>query len=471
MQRKSNILQSIDWPTVLMYLALVTMGWLNIYAAVYSEDHSSIFDTTQRYGSQLLWIVAAIGIAMVVMLIDSRFYFVFANYIYILLIFILVFVLLFGVEINASKSWFQIGNFRIQPAEFAKFATALALAKLMSTYNFKLLNFYSLIRVGIIVLVPAGLILLQNDTGSALVYSSFIFILYREGLPHWVMLFLAFFILLFILVLVFNKFIILVVLFAITMILFSLIGQRYRDTIRFSFGVVGLGAILYGTSEFFDLNISLYYLLLIPIAVGIPIALVYAFFNKLKIVVVLLFFLLSTSAFSFSVDYMFHKVLERHHRERIMDLLGIETDPLGYGYNVNQSKIAIGSGGFLGKGYLQGTQTKYNFVPEQSTDFIFCTVGEEWGFVGSFVVAALFLVFILRLIRIAERQKEAFARTYGYGVVSIFAFHTLVNIGMTIGLFPVIGIPLPFFSYGGSSLWAFTILLFIFLKFDSSRRD
>lgn len=454
-----------------MYLALVIMGWLNIYAAVYSEDHSSIFDTTQRYGSQLLWIVAAIGIAMVVMLIDSRFYFVFANYIYILLIFILVFVLLFGVEINASKSWFQIGGFRIQPAEFAKFATALALAKLMSTYNFKLLNFYSLIRVGIIVLVPAGLILLQNDTGSALVYSSFIFILYREGLPHWVMLFLAFFILLFILVLVFNKFIILVVLFAITMILFSLISQRYRDTIRFSFGVVGLGAILYGTSEFFDLNISLYYLLLIPIAVGIPIALVYAFFNKLKIVVVLLFFLLSTSAFSFSVDYMFHKVLERHHRERIMDLLGIETDPLGYGYNVNQSKIAIGSGGFLGKGYLQGTQTKYNFVPEQDTDFIFCTVGEEWGFVGSFVVAALFLVFILRLIRIAERQKEAFARTYGYGVVSIFAFHTLVNIGMTIGLFPVIGIPLPFFSYGGSSLWAFTILLFIFLKFDSSRRD
>jgi rod shape determining protein RodA len=454
-----------------MYLALVIMGWLNIYAAVYSEDHSSIFDTSQRYGSQLLWIAAAIGIAMVVMLIDSRFYFVFANYIYILLIFILVFVLLFGVEINASKSWFQIGSFRIQPAEFAKFATALALAKLMSAYNFKLLNFYSFIRVGIIVLVPAGLILLQNDTGSALVYSSFIFILYREGLPHWVMLFLAFFILLFILVLVFNKFIILVVLFAITMILFSLLGQRYRDAFRFSFGVVGLGAILYGASEFFDLNISLYYLLLIPIAVGIPIALIYAFFNKLKIVLVLIFFLLSNSTFSFSVDYLFHKVLERHHRERIMDLLGIETDALGYGYNVNQSKIAIGSGGFLGKGYLQGTQTKYNFVPEQDTDFIFCTVGEEWGFIGSFAVAALFLAFILRLIKIAERQKEAFARIYGYGVVSIFAFHTLVNIGMTIGLFPVIGIPLPFFSYGGSSLWAFTILLFIFLKFDSSRRD
>jgi rod shape determining protein RodA len=454
-----------------MYIALVVMGWLNIYAAVYSEEHSSIFDTTQRYGSQLLWIAAAIGIAMVVMLIDSRFYYVFANYIYMLLMLILVLVLLFGVEINASKSWFQIGSFRIQPAEFAKFATALALAKLMSTYNFKLLNFYSLVRIGFIVLVPAGLILLQNDTGSAMVYSSFIFVLYREGLPHWVMLFLAFFILLFILVLVFNKFIILVVLFALTMILFALLGQKYRDAIRFSFGVVGLGAILYGASEFFNLNISLYYLMLIPIAVGIPIALVYAFFNKLKIVVVLLFFMLSTSAFSFSVDYMFHKVLERHHRERIMDLLGIETDPLGYGYNVNQSKIAIGSGGVIGKGYLQGTQTKYNFVPEQSTDFIFCTVGEEWGFVGSLVVVTLFLVFILRLIKIAERQKEAFARIYGYGVVSVFTFHTLVNIGMTIGLFPVIGIPLPFFSYGGSSLWAFTILLFIFLKFDSSRRD
>jgi rod shape determining protein RodA len=285
------------------------------------------------------------------------------------------------------------------------------------------------------------------------------------------MLFLAFFIVLFIFVLVFNKFVLLVILFGITMLLFALLSQKYRDSIRFSLGVLGLGAILYGASEFFNLNISLYYLLLIPLVIAIPIALIYAYLNKIRLVLFLLFFLLSTLTFSFSVDYIFHNVLERHHRERIMDLLGIESDPLGYGYNVNQSKIAIGSGGLMGKGYLQGTQTKYNFVPEQSTDFIFCTVGEEWGFLGSSVVIIVFVVFLLRLIRIAERQKEAFARIYGYGVVSVFTFHTMVNIGMTIGVFPVIGIPLPFFSYGGSSLWAFTILLFIFLKFDSSRRD
>lgn len=471
MQRRINILRNLDWPTVFLYLTLVFMGWLNIYAAVYSEEHNSIFDVSQRYGSQLIWIVAALIIASVILLIDSRFYFVFANYIYAVLLILLVSVLLFGVEVNASKSWFHIGSIRIQPAEFAKFATALALAKYMSSYGFKLFKFSSLSTIAFITLFPAGLILLQNDTGSALVYSSFIFILYREGLPHWVMLFLAFFIVLFIFVLVFNKFVLLVILFGITMLLFALLSQKYRDSIRFSLGVIGLGAILYGASEFFDLNISLYYLLLIPLVIAIPIALIYGFINKIKLVLILLFFLLSTLTFSFSVDYIFHNVLERHHRERIMDLLGIESDPLGYGYNVNQSKIAIGSGGLAGKGYLQGTQTKFNFVPEQSTDFIFCTVGEEWGFLGSSVVIVVFIIFLLRLIRIAERQKEVFARIYGYGVVSVFTFHTMVNIGMTIGLFPVIGIPLPFFSYGGSSLWAFTILLFIFLKFDSSRRD
>lgn len=471
MQRRNSILRSLDWTTVFVYLTLVFMGWLNIYAAVYSEEHSSIFDLSQRYGSQLLWIGFAVFIAIVVLLVDSRFYFVFANYIYILLLIVLVSVLFLGVEINASKSWFQIGGFRIQPAEFAKFATALALAKLMSAYNFKLLTFTSLIRVAIILFIPSVLILLQNDTGSALVYTSFIFLLYREGLPHWVMLFIAFMILLFILVLVFNKFVILVSLFLFTMLLFALYTQRYRDSFRFTVAVVGLGAILFAVSEFFNVNISLYYLLLIPIAISLPIALIYSYLNKLKLAVFFILFLVVTSAFSFSVDYIFHRVLERHHRERIMDLLGIESDPLGYGYNVNQSKIAIGSGGFAGKGYLQGTQTKFNFVPEQSTDFIFCTVGEEWGFVGSAVVLGLFLFFLLHLITIAERQKEAFARIYGYGVVSVFTFHILINIGMTIGLFPVIGIPLPFFSYGGSSLWSFTILLFILLKFDSARRD
>jgi rod shape determining protein RodA len=447
------------------------MGWLNIYAAVFSEENISIFDTTQRYGMQLIWIFAAIFIAIIVLSIDSRFYFVFANYFYILLIFTLLLVLLFGIEVNASKSWIQIGGLRIQPAEFAKFATALALAKMMSAYGFKLNTFGSYVKVGAIIMLPVLLIILQNDIGTAMVYSAFIWVLYREGLPGWVLAFFIFLVILFILVLIFSQFAILAGLLLITLLLFGIISKRYRLTIQFSIGIIGLLTILYGSSEFFDINIPPYYLLLIPIAIAIPIALVYAFIHKLRYILLLISFLIITSGFSFSVDFIFHNVLASHHRDRINDLLGIESDPLGWGYNVNQSKIAIGSGGFYGKGYLNGTQTKYNFVPEQSTDFIFCTVGEEWGFVGSLVVIALFVFLMLRLIILAERQREAFARIYGYGIISIIFFHVAVNIAMTIGLFPVIGIPLPFFSYGGSSLWSFTILLFIFLKLDSSRKD
>lgn len=471
MKRRTRIFKWLDWPTILVYLTLMIMGWLNIYAAVFSEENISIFDTTQRYGMQLIWIFAAIFIAIIVLSIDSRFYFVFANYFYILLIFTLLLVLLFGIEVNASKSWIQIGGLRIQPAEFAKFATALALAKMMSAYGFKLNTFGSYVKVGAIIMLPVLLIILQNDIGTAMVYSAFIWVLYREGLPGWVLAFFIFLVILFILVLIFSQFAILAGLLLITLLLFGIISKRYRLTIQFSIGIIGLLTILYGSSEFFDINIPPYYLLLIPIAIAIPIALVYAFIHKLRYILLLISFLIITSGFSFSVDFIFHNVLASHHRDRINDLLGIESDPLGWGYNVNQSKIAIGSGGFYGKGYLNGTQTKYNFVPEQSTDFIFCTVGEEWGFVGSLVVIALFVFLMLRLIILAERQREAFARIYGYGIISIIFFHVAVNIAMTIGLFPVIGIPLPFFSYGGSSLWSFTILLFIFLKLDSSRKD
>ncbi len=447
------------------------MGWFNIYAAVFSEEHVSIFDTTQRYGMQLIWILAAILIAIIVLSIDSRFYYIFANYLYLLVIFILILVLFFGVEVNASKSWIQLGTFRIQPAEFAKFVTALALARLMSVYGFKLTSFNSFFKIAAVILTPVLLIILQKDIGTTMVFSAFIWVLYREGLPGWVLAFFAFVVGLFILVLLFSKFTILAGLLILTLLLFGLISKRYRDTIRFSFGIIGLMALLFGASEFFDLEISPYYLLLIPIGIGIPFALIYAFKHKVKHVLYMLSFLIVTSAFSFSVDYIFNNVLVSHHRDRINDMLGIESDPLGWGYNVNQSKIAIGSGGLYGKGFLNGTQTKYNFVPEQSTDFIFCTVGEEWGFVGSLVVISLFVFLLLRLIKIAERQRESFSRIYGYGVISILFFHIAVNIGMTIGLFPVIGIPLPFFSYGGSSLWSFTILLFIFLKLDSSRMD
>ena len=471
MRRSSNFLKWLDWPTVILYLTLMLMGWVNIYAAVFSEEHISIFDTTQRYGMQLIWILAAIAIAILILLIDSRFYIVFANYFYVFVLIILILVVFFGVEVNASKSWIQLGGMRIQPAEFAKFATALALAKYMSSYGFKLNSVGAYIKSALIVFIPAVLILLQNDAGTALVYSSFVFVFYREGMPHWVMGFLAFFIALFITVLMFNKLIVLGGIVLITIILFAILGRKPKDVIRLTIALFGMIAILYGASEFFNLNISTYYIVLVPIFITIPVALVYMFINKARYVLFLIFFLVSTTLFSFSVDYIFHNVLEVHHRDRINDLLGIDSDPLGWGYNVNQSKIAIGSGGFTGKGFLQGTQTKFNFVPEQSTDFIFCTVGEEWGFLGSFVVVGLFLALLLRLSKIAERQKETFTRIYGYGVIAILFFHISINIAMTIGLFPVIGIPLPFLSYGGSSLWSFTILLFILLKLDSARLD
>lgn len=417
----------------------------------------------------MIWIILAIIIAAVVLLVDSRFYFVFAHFFYALAILLLLYALIFGKEVNASKSWIQIGSFGIQPAEFAKFATALSLAKIISNYGFKILQFKSLIRIGLIILLPFTIILLQNDTGSALVFSSFILVFYREGIPGWVIAFLIFMIALFIFVLIFNKIVILIFLFGLTVLLYALISNRFKDTFRFTLGIIGLGVILYSISEFFHLNLSLYFILLIPIGIGIPIALIYAFIHRIKQILIFLLFLVTTITFSFSVDYVFHNVLDVHHQRRINDLLGIEADPLGWGYNVNQSKIAIGSGGVWGKGYLGGTQTKFNFVPEQSTDFIFCTVGEEWGFIGTFIVVVLFITLLIRLIILAERQREAFSRIYGYSVVAILFFHIAINIGMTIGLFPVIGIPLPFFSYGGSSLWAFTILLFIFIKLDSTR--
>jgi len=468
-QRRSKALGGLDWPTVFIYLMLVFMGWFNIYAAIYSEEHNSILDFSQRYGMQLIWISFALALALVVMLIDSRFYIVFANFFFALSIILLIAALLFGKEINGAKSWIHFGSFGIQPAEFAKFATALALAKIMSVYNFKILQIRSILKISLIILIPVLIIFLQNDTGSALVFSAFMIVLYREGVPNWFMFFLVFMVALFILVLIFSNITILIMLFLVTMILFFFISRKQRETIIFAIGTIALGVILYFSAKFLGYKISPIFFFLIPIIAGIPIAIIYAFLHRLRYIYILSAFLLITTSFTLSVDYGFHKILGIHQQKRINDLLGIEADPLGWGYNVNQSKIAIGSGGFWGKGFLGGTQTKFNFVPEQSTDFIFCTVGEEWGFAGSFLVILLFVILLLRLIILAERQREAFSRIYGYCVVAILFFHISVNIGMTIGLFPVIGIPLPFFSYGGSSLWAFTILLFIFLKLDSTR--
>ena len=469
MARRSSLISNLDWLTILIYIVLVVMGWLNIYAAVYSEEYSSIFDFSQRYGKQLVWIGMAFFLAIVILLSDSKIYSVFAYIIYGFMLLVLMSTLVLGREVNGAKSWLQFGSFGFQPAEFVKFATALALAKVMSPFGFKLNCFRSYLMVGAILLVPILVILLQNDTGSAMVFVSFILVFYREGLPGWILVFSIFMVVLFISTLMFSIPTIMVALFVVGLVMFVASTRRTKDAIKISVVAVALGLSMYLLATIFDYDIPINYYFIAPILVSAVIAVVYSYVARVKYALTVAAFVAVSVFASLSTDFIFNNVLETHHQKRINDLLGIESDPLGWGYNVNQSKIAIGSGGFAGKGFLEGTQTKFNFVPEQSTDFIFCTIGEEWGFIGAFVVLFLFGALLLRLIKLAERQREAFSRIYGYSVVAIFFFHVAVNVGMTVGLFPVIGIPLPFFSYGGSSLWAFTILLFIFLKLDTNR--
>jgi rod shape determining protein RodA len=471
MQRRINIWSNIDWLTVGIYLVLVFLGWVNIYAAVYNEEHQRILDITQRYGKQLIWISAAIVIAFIVFLIDINFYSYFAYILYGILIFLLISVLIFGKEVHGATSWFEIGNFRLQPSEFAKIATALALARYISSYNVQLNNIKSYLRIAAIILIPAFLILLQNDTGSALVYSTFIIVLYREGISENILLLGLFVIVLFILALVLEKLIIVLVLIGLIFIAFWFISRKMKFTaIAFSILAV-LSAAFYAVNEILGFGLNYYYIILIALGVSGIVYTILSIKYKIKRVVLLLLFLIGSIVFTYSVDYVFNNFLEEHQQKRINVVLGLESDPYGVEYNVNQSKIAIGSGGLKGKGFLRGTQTKFDFVPEQSTDFIFCTIGEEWGFLGTFTIVSLFIFFLYRLIGIAERQRSQFSRVYGYAVVSVFFFHIVINIGMTIGLVPVIGIPLPFFSYGGSSLWSFTILLFIFLRLDASRLE
>jgi rod shape determining protein RodA len=391
------------------------MGWINIYAAVYNEDHSSIFDLSQSYGRQMIWIITSLFLGLVVLLTDARFFSTFAYLIYGLTILLLLAVLAFGTEISGSKSWFQIGNFAIQPAEFGKFATNLALARFFSGQHINVKAFRTRFIPLAIIGLPALLILLQNDTGSALVYSAFILVLYRMGLS--------------------GNFLLAGVMFIIMALSTLMVGYLY----------VAIALLILAGLLFFFIK------------------------RNRRNIINLVALLMLGIGFVFSVNYAVDNFLGAHQKTRINVLLGKELDLRGAGYNVNQSKIAIGSGGFSGKGFLNGTQTKYNFVPEQSTDFIFCTVGEEWGFLGSMVVIVLFILLLTRIVIVAERQRSDFSRIYGYGVAAILFFHFVINIGMTIGLVPVIGIPLPFFSYGGSSLWSFTILLFIFIKQDVRR--
>ena len=422
---------NLDWWIIFLYLIAIFAGWFNIHSAVYNEDFQSIFDMSQSYGKQLVWIGTSLILAVLILLIDERFFSTFAYPIYGLLILLLLTVIFVGTETKGATSWFAIGGVKVQPSEFSKFATNLALAKYLSSLNISFEKLKTKLVAAVIIFIPATLILLQNDTGSALVYATFILVFYREGLSGSYLLFGVLAAFIFILTLFFQN-----------------------ETFYFPL----------------DIQLEGTYLLMIGIAIVLT-AILYFNRHKKKIFLPLIAILIACLGLIKSVDYVFEEILEPHQSKRINVLLGIESDPKGAGYNVNQSLIAIGSGGFLGKGYMQGTQTKYDFVPEQSTDFIFCTIGEEWGFMGSLFLIALFMAILLRILFLCTRQRSKFARIYGYGVAAILFFHFAVNIGMAIGLAPVIGIPLPFFSYGGSSLWAFTILLFIFIKMDADRLE
>ncbi|MCD6113052.1 MAG: rod shape-determining protein RodA [Bacteroidales bacterium] len=421
MRRKENIFKNIDWYLVITYFLLVIFGWISIYAAGYKPNVSSIFDISQNYGKQLIWIVASTVLILIILMIDPKFFSALSYTFYAICILLLIGVLMFGSEIGGAKSWFKIGGFAMQPSEFTKIFTNLAIAKYLSSININNKKKYPKLKIAFIIGLPILLIFLQNDTGSALVYLAFIIVLFRDGFFKNTIIIGTVLIILFIVTLLLGKILILQILAGLLLLMTFLLLKKYKKYKKTFFKILGIFAIC--------------------------------------------------SVYILSVDYIFENVLQYHQRTRIEILLGKKTDPHGAGYNVNQSKIAIGSGGFTGKGFLKGTQTKYNFIPAQSTDFIFCTVGEDFGFIGALTIIVLFLFLIIRIIILAERQRSKFSRLYGYGVASILFFHFSINVGMTIGLFPVIGIPLPFFSYGGSSLWSFTILLFIFIKQCSKKNE
>ena len=411
--RESN---SADLITIGLFVALVILGWINIYAAEFDpENIRSIFSISNSSGKQLIWIGSSILIGVFIYVLDYKFFDSFGYLIYLIFIILLIAVLFFGKEVSGARSWFELGAFRFQPSEFAKYATLLALAKYLSEVKQKSFNAKTLFFAGLIIVFPMMLTVLQKDAGTAMVYTSLLLVLYREGMSPVFFALIISSIILFLLSLVIEPIILILAIGAVVLLLIGLLEKTPK--------VIGW-TVISGV-----------------LAAGLVI----------------------------SVDFAMNNVFQPHQQKRILSLLNPNDDPLGVGWNVTQSKIAIGSGGLEGKGFLEGTQTKFDFVPEQTTDFIFCTVGEEHGWLGTTSIIVLFVILFIRLINIAERQKTAFSRIFGYGVISVFFFHFMINISMTVGLFPVVGIPLPFFSYGGSSLWAFSLMLFTFLKLDSHR--
>lgn len=478
--KQPSILKSLDWWTVGIYIALLVFGWISVCGASYTYGDNDIFSLSARSGMQIVWIGTSIALGFVLLMLDNRVYDTFAYVIYAVLLLLLFATIFNPHEIKGSRSWLVLGPLRLQPAEFAKFATALAISKLMSSYGFDIRRWRDFAAACLVVMLPMVFIVAQKETGSALVYMSFFLMFYREGMPGSILF------------------------TGVAMVMYFVVGIRYGETMiyptstplgpfivltlvqLFSAGMVriycknkrqswliigySLGAtllaVLFGE---FVLPFNIVYVQIATTVILVGYLLYQALYTRMRNYFLILMFTIGSVAFFYSASYVLNNVMEPHQRVRINVLLGLDEDLKGAGYNVHQSEIAIGSGGLRGKGFLNGTQTKLKFVPEQDTDFIFCTVGEEEGFLGSAGVLLLFLALIFRLIKMAERQPFRFGRVYGYCVLSVFLFHVFINVGMVLGLTPVIGIPLPFFSYGGSSLWGFTLLLFIFLKIDAAR--
>ena len=467
-----GLMKTIDWRLVIYYLLLILIGWVNIYASVHSSEPTSIFDWECRSGKQFVWILTSFVLAVIILFVLSpRIYEGLSVPIYAGVILLLIAVIFLGIEVKGSRSWFEFGPVRFQPAEISKISTSLMLATFMSQLGYRIGRMKDFIITALIILVPMMIIVLQSETGSALVYVGFIFMLYREGLSGWLIFLIGMAILTFILTLTASPFTAILVLIGITSFCIFLFSGRLKwwlmiglpTIILLAFVPSILGALTDPEVPSFWDKIKPMYILWGLLAIAVPGGIIAAFRegNRFSNLAILSF--LAGVVLVYSTDFIFNDVLQDHQRKRIEVLLGMKEDPSGVGYNVNQAKIAIGSGGFTGKGYLNGTQTAYGFVPEQSTDFIFCTIGEEWGFLGSASLILLYVLLIWRIIKDAEKSREAFTRIYGYCVACCIFMHLFINIGMTIGIMPVIGIPLPFVSYGGSSMWAFTILLFIFI--------
>lgn len=478
--RNASIWKTLDWWTILLYLILIVCGWFSVCGASYEYGNPDFLDLSTRAGKQLLWIACSFGIAFILLMLDDTFYRNFSYIIYIGLVALLLLTIFIARDVKGSQSWLHFGPVSLQPAEFGKFATALALARFMNSQNFSMKRFADVAILCIIILTPLFLIIMQKETGSALVYLTFFLVLYREGMPG-VVLFLAISAVLYFIFgikydqvffentdISVGEFIVL----GLSLLFTGVLVWIYTKNKMLSYKILLIcGAIVGGSYLISTYLIPFDYIwVMLACATVVFCVLIYHAFKQRKIGYALIgVYLLGSILYIYSTDYVFNKILQSHQRVRIELVLGMLEDHKRFGYNVNQSKIAIGSGGLTGKGFLNGTQTKLKYVPEQDTDFIFCTIGEEMGFVGSVTVLILFLVLILRLIALSERQSSVFCRAYGYSVASVFMFHLFINIGMVIGLLPVIGIPLPFFSYGGSSLWGFTILLFIFLRLDAGR--